>query len=166
MFFTTCRDYLITKITASGIKTKPYTTMKKLSASYEAHVGAVLFDKETYDRSGAKKSYTDQEGGRHKRSKVFSRESSFDVIIGDADPDQVEAIFEAFMTGLDRGIYIDGNYVYIEPGEAEWADDEDSILKSKMAVKISIKFIGGIYKDTDLSKLSDIEIADVSGGKE
>lgn len=166
MFFTTCRDYLINKLTVSGIKTRPYTTMKKLSASYEAHIGAVLFATETFDRSGAKKSYTDQTGGRHKRLKVFSRESTFDVIIGDADPDKVESIFETFMTGLDRGIYIDGNYVYIEPGEAEWADDEDSILKSKMAVKVGIRFIGGIYKDSDLGKLTDIEIADISGGKE
>ena len=166
MFFTTCRDYLIDKLRASGINTKPYTTMKRLSASYEAHVGAVLFSKETFDRSGAKKSYTDQEGARHKRLKVFNREATFDVIIGDADADKVEVIFEKFMTGLDRGIYLDGNYIYIDPGEAEWADDEDSILKSKMAVKIGIKFTGGIYKDTDLGSISGIEIADISGRKE
>lgn len=166
MFFTTCRDYLIDKLTTSGIKTRPYTTMKKLSGSYEAHIGAVLFSKETFNRNGAKRSYTDQTGGRNKRLKVFSRESTFDVIIGDADPDKVEEIFDAFMTGLDRGFYVDGNYVYIEPGEAEWADDEDSILKSKMAVKVGISFVGGIYKDTSLSKLTDIEIADISDEKE
>lgn len=162
MFFTTCRDYLIDKLTASGIKTKPYTTMKKLTSTYESHIGAVLFSKETYDRSGAKKVYSDQTGGQHKRRKVFSREATFAVIIGDADPDKVEQIFENFMTGLERGIYIDGNYVYIDPGEADWTDDDDSILKSKMAVKVEIKFAGGIYKDTDLSKIPNIEIADIS----
>lgn len=166
MFFIECRDYLVNKLTESGIKTQPFITKKKLLASYEAHAGAVLFTKETFDRISAKKNYTDQSGDRKQRLKVFSREVTFNVIIGDASAAVVETIFEAFMANLDRGFMLDGNYVYIEPGDAEWADDDDSILKSKMAVNVEIKFSGGIYKDKALGKIPGFSIAELSGSKE
>lgn len=36
------KDYLITKLKESGIKSQVYTTMKKLKQANESHLGAVL----------------------------------------------------------------------------------------------------------------------------
>ena len=156
-----CRGYLVSKLQAAGIKSKPFTSMKRLKATQETHVGAVLHEAESFDRSGARTLYRDQEGARHKRRKIFSRTTAFNVIIGDPDPQRTEEIFEAFLRALDAGIDIDGNFTAIEVGDAEWAEDEDSILKSKVAVNVGIKFIGGVYKDTDFARLTDIEIQSV-----
>ncbi len=164
--FTECREYLIGKLKEAGIRSNPYTSMKKLRASQEAHIGAVLFEGEAFDRSGAKTIYSDQTGVQHKRRKVFSRETTFSVIIGDPDPKKTEVFFEAFLSALDKGIYINGNYTPIEVEEAEWVDEDDSILKAKVAVNVKIKFIGGVYKDTDFAKLSDVEVESVIKGKE
>lgn len=158
--FLECRDYLIEKLKKAGIKTKPITSMKKLKASMEPHVGAVLFEDETLNRSGAKTIYSDHTGA-HKRRKVFNRDISFSVIIGDSDYLKTEEIYEAFLGTIDKGLYIHGNYTQVEVEEAEWADDEDSILKAKVAVNVKVKFLGGVYKDTDFAKLSDIEIESV-----
>lgn len=164
--FIECREHLIKKLKEAGIRSQPITSMKRLRTTQEAHVGAVLFEQETFDRSGAKTIYSDQTGAQHKRRKVFSRETTFSVIIGDPDPKKTEEFFEAFLRALDKGIYIDGNYTPIEVEEAEWADDEDSILKSKVAVNVKVKFIGGVYKDTDFTKLTNIEVESVIKGKE
>ncbi|ADY56893.1 hypothetical protein Sgly_2614 [Syntrophobotulus glycolicus DSM 8271] len=164
--FTECREHLIEKLKGAGIRSKPYTSMKKLRASQEAHIGAVLFEEETFDRSGAKKLYSDQTGAQHKRRKVFSRETTFSVIIGDPDPKKTEEFFEAFLRALDKGIYIDGNYTPIEVVEAEWVDEDDSILKARVAVNVKVKFMGGVYKDTDFAKLTDVEVESVIKGKE
>ncbi|PYG86734.1 hypothetical protein LY28_02760 [Ruminiclostridium sufflavum DSM 19573] len=160
--FTECREYLIEKLREAGIRSKPYTSMKKLRTSQEAHIGAVLFEEEVFDRSGAKTRYSDQTGAQHKRRKIFSRETTFSVVIGDPDPKKTEDIFEAFLSALDKGIYMDGNYTPIEVEESEWVDDDDSILKAKVAVNVKVKFAGGVYKDTDFAKLADIEIESVS----
>lgn len=156
--FVECREHLTQKLKEAGVRSKPITSMKKLRASQEAHVGAVLFEEETFDRSGAKKTYSDQTGARHKRRKIFSRDTTFSVIIGDPDPKRTEEIFEAFLRVMDKGIYIDGNYTAIEVMEAEWVDEEDSVLKAKVAVNVKVKFIGGVYKDTDFANITGIEV--------
>lgn len=156
-----CRAHLMSALQTAGLRSKPFTSMKKLGATQEAHVGAVLFEKETFDRSGAKKHYSDQTGAQHKRSKVFSREATFSVIIGDPDPLKTEQMFEAFLGALSKGISIDGNYTSIEVDEAEWVEEDDSILKSKVAVNVKVRFVGGVYKDSDLTKLTGIEIESV-----
>jgi hypothetical protein len=164
--FTECREHLSKCLKDAGVKSKIFISMKKLKLSQDAHVGAVLFEEETFDRSGAKKLYQDQTGAQYKRRKLFSRETTFSVIIGDPDPECTEEIFEKFLILLGKGIEIKGNYTAINVLEAEWVDDEDSILKSKAAVNVKIKFDGGIYKDTDFAKIKDIIVDSVIQGKE
>ncbi|EPR07767.1 hypothetical protein [Ruminiclostridium papyrosolvens] len=159
--FTECREYLLTKLKEAGIHSKPYTSMKRLRASQETHVGAVLFEEESFNRSGTKTIFSDQTGERHKRRKIFSRETTFSVIIGDPDPTKTETIFEAFLRIIDSGIYINGDYTPIQVEEAEWVDDDDSILKAKVAVNFKVKFLGGVYKDSDFVKISDVVIESV-----
>ncbi|MDR9503407.1 SON protein [Brevibacillus agri] len=159
-----CRDYLIQKLQQAGIKSTVHTTMKKLKNSQESHIGAVLFEGDSFEREFGKRIFTD-ESGKRKRRKQFSRETSFVVVIGEYEQEACERIFESFMLSLDRGIYIDGNFTAIEPGEADWVDDEDSLLKSKIAVQLKVKFVGGLYRDSDFAKVSEL-VADVKLEKE
>lgn len=62
MLYTESKQYLIDKLKAAGIKSKPFTTEKALEKSQESHIGAVLFERETFTRNGSKKRYRDEEG--------------------------------------------------------------------------------------------------------
>ena len=55
MLYTESKQYLIDKLKAAGIKSKPFTTEKALEKSQESHIGAVLFERETFTRYGSKK---------------------------------------------------------------------------------------------------------------
>lgn len=48
MLYTESKQYLIDKLKAAGIKSKPFTTEKALEKSQESHIGAVLFERETF----------------------------------------------------------------------------------------------------------------------
>lgn len=122
MLYTESKQYLIDKLKAAGIKSKPFTTEKALEKSQESHIGAVLFERETFTRNGSKKRYRDEEGTLHKRRKIMERATTFGVIIGGYTDDEVEEIFDRFVASLDRGIYIDGNFVPIEIEGADWVD--------------------------------------------
>lgn len=143
-----CKKYLIDILKEAGIKSNVYTSMKKLEQSSESHIGAVLFEGDSFTRSGSKTKYRDQEGDKRKRVKVFSRKVSFVVVIGEYEEGKCEEIFEKFITLLNRGIVIDGNFTGIEIDDADWVDKDDSILKAKIAVQVKITFEGGLYKDT------------------
>lgn len=164
--FAVCRGFLVTALTEAGVKTKIYTSFKKLQLCQESHVGAVLFEKESLNRNGSKKIFKDEAQEKHKRRKVLNRSVSFNVIIGDYGADEVEAIYEKFLSVLPDGLYIDGNYVAIEPEYADWMSEGDNILKSKLAVQLLVRFDGGVYKDTDFAKLRNYAVDDVITDKE
>lgn len=56
-------------------------------------------------------------------------------------------------TNLKKGIDVDGNWVNIVVGEADWVEEGDSILKAKVAVQLDITFEGGIYQDRDIKPM-------------
>ena len=103
MLYTQAKAYLVEKLKEAGLKTKPYTTMKSLSRSLESHVGAVLPGTEMIARNGSKTIYQDQEGAQHKRRKLFDRNVTFQVVLGDYTDDKVEAMLEKFLAALDQG---------------------------------------------------------------
>lgn len=158
MLYGECKQYLINKLVGSGLKSKPYTTEKALEKSQESHVGAVLFESEAVLRNASKTYYTDKEGERTKRRKIFDRNLTFHVVIGGYTDDEVETMFETFLKNLDRGIYVDGNFVPIEVEGADWVDKDDSILKAQVAVQVTVTFSGGLYKDTKIAPLAGVEI--------
>lgn len=166
--YTESKAYLLAKLKEAGLKTKPYTTIKGLEKSQESHIGAVIFEKETISRNGSKKLYKDQEGAQKKRRKVFDRKLTFTVTIGDYTDDAVETMFEKFLASLDRGIWVDGDFVPLEAEGADWVNKDDSILKAQVAVQVAITFEGGLYKDTGFAPLTHIEIETVEkiNGKE
>lgn len=147
------KNYLIKTLKESGIKSQVYTNMKKLKQGNEPHVGAVLRNGETFTRSGSKKVYTDQEGRRKRRVKLWNRSTSLHVVIADTSEEKVEEILENFLVNLKKGVDVDGNWVNIIVGEADWVEEGDSILKAKIAVQFDITFEGGIYEDRDMKPM-------------
>lgn len=166
MLYGESKQYLLDKLIGAGLKSKPYTTLKALEKSQESHVGAVLFDSETILRNGSKTHYKDKEGAQKKRRKVFDRALAFTVLIGGYTDDEVEGMFERFLNGLDKGIYINGDFVPLEVEGADWVDKDDSILKAQVAVQIRIRFDGGVYRDTDFAKVSELAVESITKGKE
>lgn len=144
------RNYIVETLKSSGIKSQVYTNMKKLKQGNEVHVGAVLRNGETFTRSGSKKNFVDQEGRRKRRVKLWDRSTSLHVVIADTSEEKVEEILGSFLRNLKKGIEVDGNWVDIVVGEADWVEEGDSILKAKMAVQLDITFEGGIYEDRDI----------------
>lgn len=155
------REYIIQTLKDSGIRSQVYTTMKKLRQGNEAHIGAVLQSSDTFNRSGSKKTFVDQEGQQKRRVKLWSRSTILHVVIADTSEEKVEEILERFLRRLKKGIPVDGNWVNIVVGDVDWVDEEDSILKAKVAVQFDITFEGGIYEDREMKEM---EIGSVRKG--
>lgn len=147
------KNYLIQTLKDSGIRSQVYTSMKKLKQGNEVHVGAVLRNGETFTRSGSKKMYVDQEGQRKRRVKLWDRSTSLHIVIADTSEEKVEEIFDTFLRKLKKGMDVEGNWVNIVVGEADWVEEGDSILKAKVAVQFDITFEGGIYEDRDMKPM-------------
>lgn len=162
MLYSDAKKYLLEKLKEAGLKSKPYTTQKGLEKSQESHIGAVLFESEGLSRNGSKTYYKDQERAQKKRRKIFDRNLAFTVIIGDYTDEAVEALYEKFILLLDRGIFVNGDFVPIEPEGADWVDKDDSILKAQVAVQVKINFNGGVYRDTDFAKVRDLAVDEIS----
>ena len=153
-----CRDLLVETLKKSGCIKQPFTSRKKLLASAESRVSAVICEEETVERQKGRKVYTDGEGRRLKRSRLYSRDIIFSVVIGDYSSEKIEEIYEKFLRSLPDGIYVDGDYVSIEPRESDWMDEKDHVLYAKVAVQSKIVFHGGLYRDTDMMRIKDINV--------
>jgi len=147
------RNYIVETLKSSGIKSQVYTNMKKLKQGNEVHVGAVLRNGETFTRSGSKRKFVDQEWRQKRRVKLWYRNTSLHVVIADTSEEKVEEILESFLRNLKKGIDVDGNWVNIVVGEADWVEEGDSILKAKVAVQFDITFEGGIYEDRNIKPM-------------
>ncbi len=157
------KKYLIGKLKEAGLKARIHESMKSLKSSGEIQIGGVIRYDDILTRSGSKKIYRDQGGVQHKRVKVWDRDTKLKVIIGEATEERCEELFTAFLEKLDRGIWIDGNWVGIKVEDIGWVDGEDTILKSRLAVEIIVTFSGGIYKETDYAAAKQTAIEAVKG---
>ncbi|MDE6234106.1 MAG: SON protein [Lachnospiraceae bacterium] len=144
------RDFLVQTLKQSGVHGKIHESIKNLKNCNEVHVGAVLRIGEKFTRSGSKKRYTDKQGQRKQRNKIFDRITTLHVVIADTSEDKVEEILSEFLKKISKGLEVDGNWVDIEITEADWVEGEDSILKSKIAVEFDVILTGGIYTDKDI----------------
>jgi len=161
VLYAECKQYLVDKLKQAGIKTRIYTSEKLLEKCSESHVGAVLFEREANARNGSKKRFRDQRGALHKRRRVFDRDITFSVVIGDYSDDAAETVFERFLASLDAGLYVDGNFTEIEVVSSDWVDTEDSVLRAKVAVQTVITFHGGLYRDTDYAPLRHVAVNEI-----
>lgn len=156
--YVACQKELIRALQAAGCVKQPFTSMKKLLASSESRLSAVLSEDEAVERQNVRKFFTDNNGKRLKRTKLFSRDITFTVVIGDYNNEAVEETYEKFLKELAEGIYLDGNYISIEPTDTEWNGEKDHLLYSKVSAQIKITCHGGIYRDTDMIQVKDIDV--------
>ena len=64
------------------------------------------------------------------------------------DEEKLEELLEGFLSNLERGFYDDGgNWVDVTPVETDWVDEDDCVMKAKMAVQIKVVCKYGIFKD-------------------
>ncbi len=147
------RDYLVQALKKAGVHGRIHESLKSLKNCNEVHTGAVLRIGESFTCSGSKKIYTDAEGQRKQRNKLFDRVTTLNVIIADSNEEKAEEILSCFLENISKGFEVNGNWVGIEIGEADWIEKDDSILKSKIAVQFDVTLTGGIYTDTDLGNV-------------
>lgn len=159
------RDYLVRALKAAGVHGKIHESMKTLKNCNEVHVGAVLRTGESFTRSGSKKKYADQSGQRKQRNRLFVRTTSLHVVIADTDEEKVETMLTGFLKAISKGFAVDGNWVGIEIGDADWVEEGDSILRSKIAVEFDVTLTGGIYADTDIVE-AKVGSIDANGAQE
>ena len=153
-----CRDTLVECLNKTKLdKKRIFTSRKLLAACNESRIGGVLFEGDGLKSNPSKRIYATEDGHK-KRRKKYDREVSFTVVIGEYDIIKVQELYDIFLQELPTGIYVDGNYVGIEPTEAEWFDDEDTILRAKAAVQVKIICRGGVYQDTEFSRIRDVEV--------
>lgn len=151
--FNQCRDYLIEKLKVAGVKREIHIAQKTLDADNESHKAAVIGHKDEVERSGDKTTFRDREGNKHKRTKVFTRKLTFIVTIGGYSEGEVDKIYEAFLAIIGTGLDINGNWTELSLEPADWVDEKDDIIRSKVALIFQVVFKGGVYKDTDYLKV-------------
>lgn len=88
------------------------------------------------------------------RRKHYDVTTVYNVVIAEQNEERLEQILEEFLVNLDKG-FDDGagNWVGLSVGEVDWVDEEDCVLKSKIAVEIPITFTYGIYRDVRAEQL-------------
>lgn len=160
--FLECRNEIVRALKAAGCKKEPFLSRKRMEASADSHMSGVFCENEEVERTSGKKIYL-QDGKNRKRAKRYDREIIFTVVIGEYSTENAEAVYENFLRELAEGIYTDGNYVSLDPMQSDWMEDKDHILHAKVAVQMKVSCKGGLYVDTDMLKLRDVN-ADV--GKE
>lgn len=156
--FVDCQSELIRALKAAGCEKEPFTSKKRMLLSSESRISAVLCEEDMVERAKEKRYYAAAEGRNKKRSKLYNRDITFTVVIADYNQEATEETYEKFLLEVASGIYTDGNYVSIEPADAQWMGEKDHILKAKIAVQLKIVCHGGLYKDTDMVPLKDIHV--------
>lgn len=160
--YTECQSELVRALKAAGCEREPFLSMKRLATSAESRISAVLCENDQVERTGGKKYYTAEDGMRRLRRKLYERDIVYTVVIGDFSQEKAEETYERFLMELKKGIYVDGNYVSIDPSDSIWAIEKDHILYAKVAVQVKITCHGGLYRDADAGRIADVHI-DVGG---
>jgi hypothetical protein len=158
-----CMDFFEKHLKDSGIKSRVYRTEKRLLNANESHIGAVLFQGEKWTPCKVTREF-EKDSVPMKRTKIWERVTTLSVVIGDYTMPSCVKVFDEFMKTLPKGFYLDENWVGFEVKDVDWAEDEDSLLKSKTAVQILITCEGGMYVDTPFVTLKSIDLKEEQHG--
>lgn len=144
----TKKAFLEAALKAGGLTKSIYTSLKQLKHAAGTQYGAVLRISDTPVRATSKKTFKDQQDASLIRRKLYTCETAYNVVLAAADEEKLEELLEGFLSNLERGFYDDGgNWVDVTPVETDWVDEDDCVMKAKMAVQIKVVCKYGIYKD-------------------
>lgn len=150
----TKKQYLTDNLRNSGMRGTIHASLKSMKHDGGNHYAGILRCTDTPDRAKSIKNFKDQEGSMSIRRKYYEVTTVYNVVIAEQNEEKLEGIVEEFLVNLGKGFDDgSGNFVTVEPGEVDWVDEEDSVLKGKLAVEIPITMKYGIYRDTKAQKL-------------
>lgn len=152
------KKFLVKKLKEAGLKGTVFESLKKMKLSNEMQFAGVFPAGDTLVRSGSKIKFVDEEGRRSSRHKLWARDTKLRVVIAGTSDEKVDEILVSFLRVVGKGLVIDGNWVDMELGELDWVDEDDSILKAKMAVQFDVTFKSGIYHQDYLLRQAGVEI--------
>lgn len=155
--YTECQGELIRALKAAGCEKAPFLSVKRMKNSAESRISAVLCEDDTVERASGKRFFK-KDGKPTRRTKLFDRIIVYSVVIGDFTQEKAEDTYEKFLLQVKKGIYVDGNYVAIEPSDAQWMGEKDHILSAKIAIQVKVICTGGLYQDTDMARLEDVNM--------
>lgn len=81
--YTECQEELIRALKAAGCEREPFLSLKRMANSAESRISAVLCEDDQLERSTGKRFFTAEDGRNMRRTKLFSRDITYTVIIGD-----------------------------------------------------------------------------------
>lgn len=155
--YTECQAELIRALKAAGCEKEPFLSMKRMKNSAESRISAVLCEDDTVERASGKR-FFEKNGVSTRRTKLFDRNITYTVVIGDFSQEKAEDTYERFLLNVNKGIYVDGNYISIDPSDAQWMGEKDHILNANIAIQVKVTCTGGLYQDTDMVRLEDVDL--------
>lgn len=164
----TKKAFLEDALRAGGMGKTIYTSLKQLKHAAGTQYGAVLRISDKPVRATSKKTFRDQQGASLVRRKLYACETTYNVVLVAADEETLEKLLEGFLEKLAQGYYDDnGNWVGVTPEETDWVDEDDCVMKAKMAVQVKVVCKYGIYKDVAAAASPEgVEITRITGEDE
>lgn len=164
----TKKSFLEEALKNGGITGRIYTSVKDMKRDQGSHYGAVLRASDVPARTKPKRIFTDEEGVTKLRRRYYDCETVYNVVITDTTEEGAEKILEGFLleiAGSGDGYYDDdGNWVGCTVKATDWVDEEDSVLKSKVAVQAEVHFLYGIYRDLETARITGTNMCVVLEG--
>lgn len=141
-----------------GLSGRIYTSLKELKQYSGAELGGILASEEKFNRNGTR-AYVSKDDKECIRKKVWDRDTNILVVLAGKTETETDEIMVEFLKSIDSGIDDkNGNWVSIECQKGDWVEDMDSVLRNKMAIQLLITFKGGVYKDSEITKISNIKV--------
>lgn len=164
----TKKEFLTAALKAGGVKGRIYESVKELKHAAGTQYAAILRISDQPVRATSKKTYQDQEGVTMVRRKLYQAETVYNVVLTDSGEESLEKLLEGFLSNLEKGYYDDaGNWVGVTPEETDWVDEEDSVMKAKVAVQVKVVCRYGIYRDVSAGVTpGEVDMEFLPGDKE
>lgn len=163
-------EYLKNALKKAGMRGNIHESLKSMTHDNGFHYAGILRSTDSPERAKSKKTFRDQQDVPMLRKKYFDVTCVYNVVICDRDEESLEDILENFMVNLGKGFDDgNGNWVGTDIGTADWVDEEDSVLKARLAVEIPITLHYGIYEDVRTAKMpsgAEIQMGVIGNGSE
>ena len=157
----TMKEYLTGCLQAAGEKGRIYDSMKDLKHAQGVHYAAILRTKDEIERAKRTRYHTDG-GVEMIRKKRIQMETTYNVVIASQDEDTAAGILNGFLLALGKGFDDgDSNWVDVEAPLTDWVDEEDSVLKAKVAVQVQVIFRYGLYTEEAAGSIPESEVVAV-----
>lgn len=99
--YTECQAELIRALREAGCEREPFLTRKRMLQSGESRMSAVLCENDAVERATGKRFFK-KDGKSLKRTKLYDRDITFTVVIGDYTQEKAEDTYEKFLCNLKK----------------------------------------------------------------